>query len=380
MNKIKLYELFNIDRGVKLLIIYFILKKYNIIKKKNIIIENYNYRLFCKIMFPKLKFIKFDSKKINYTTNFYFNINKKLVNKDIFIDYLSNYTNKIIYCDKIYLCPWSNVDNPIIGYKYSKNKHLYYHDKYRDIVKFNKFFKYTYNIWDKTIEYNILNKYKLHNKLVNIYSVYRKFFNALIKSKHVEFICSTDTMHNSNNRTTNSNSTTESNIITNSNIESTTSQGIHSKPITVVKPIYIPYVVDNQLLNSKKQDVSKATNTNITTPKDRKTSHTETRVSHAISPKSPSPGTHTSVGLNTEHETHLGVPEVPIYPVANVPRGKDVAVGTEVIVGHEVGVSVVPEVDIADKVPRTDDNPLSIALGEQLLLLENLVQLDNPKE
>ena len=34
MNKIKLYELFNIDRGVKLLIIYFLLKKYNIIKKK----------------------------------------------------------------------------------------------------------------------------------------------------------------------------------------------------------------------------------------------------------------------------------------------------------------------------------------------------------
>uniref|UniRef100_A0A6C0H821 Uncharacterized protein n=1 Tax=viral metagenome TaxID=1070528 RepID=A0A6C0H821_9ZZZZ len=191
MNKIKLYNSINIDldRGITLLIIYFILKYYNIIKYKNIIIDNYKYRLFCKIMFPKLTFIKFDVKNINYKTNFYFNINNHLVNRDIFIDYFSNYINTILPCNKIYFAPWYNHDNPIIGYKYSKNKYLYYNDKYHTIKKFNNYFKNTQltnNIWDKTVEYNILNKYKLYYKFINMYIVYKKFYDALIKSKKLD--------------------------------------------------------------------------------------------------------------------------------------------------------------------------------------------------
>ena len=71
------YKLVNIvwtDKGIKLMIIYNILKYYNKLKKKYIIIDNKDYRLFCRFMFPELIFKKFNINNIDHTDNFYFKL------------------------------------------------------------------------------------------------------------------------------------------------------------------------------------------------------------------------------------------------------------------------------------------------------------------
>ena len=177
----KMINIVWIERGIILTIIYYILKKYNNLIKKDIIIDNTNYCVFFKKLFPKLNFNKFISHKKN---NFYFNIRKIIKNQDIIIDYLINYEN-IIYTEKISLLPWYDMNDVIIVYEYNKHKKL-------EISKFKIFIKnfsscrrgnYNNEIWDLYIENIILKKYILFNKQINI-QYFFNLINTFIKSNY----------------------------------------------------------------------------------------------------------------------------------------------------------------------------------------------------
>jgi hypothetical protein len=180
------YNLINIvwnDRGIKLMIIYNILKYYNKLKNKNIIIENFDYRYFCKMMFSELKFKKFNKKNINDENNFYFNIRKILVKKNIFIDNIYNYVGKKIPGKKIYLIPWFDVNDPIISFRYTSGKKKNFSQVCNKIILFGNFYRtYSENtLWDNIIELKIINKYKDKYLIENINLVYIKFFTLLKK-------------------------------------------------------------------------------------------------------------------------------------------------------------------------------------------------------
>lgn len=180
----KLINIVWIDRGIKNAIIFNILKYYNKIKNKNIIIENKDYRLFSKIMFPELIFKKFDLNNIN-NNNFYFNIRKKLIKKDIFIDNIYNYIDKKIPTKKIYLVPWFDINDPLISFRYSKKKYLNSNKVLNKIILFGNYNRKLNNkLWDSTIEYNIfyryiLYKYKEFNIVLDIKLFYNKFYSLL---------------------------------------------------------------------------------------------------------------------------------------------------------------------------------------------------------
>ena len=183
------YNLINIvwnDRGIKLMIIYNILKYYEKLINKKIIIENNDYRYFCKIMFPELKFKKFKIEKINKKNNFYFNIRKVLVKKDIFIDNIYNYEGKKIPGKKIYLIPWFDINDPIICFKYSNNKKKKFSLIYNKIILFGNYYRNYYEnnlqlLWDNIIELQIINKYKDKYLIENINLIFIKFFSLLKK-------------------------------------------------------------------------------------------------------------------------------------------------------------------------------------------------------
>ena len=107
-----------IDKGIVIILIYYIMKYYNKLKKKIIIIKNYKYINICKILFTKLNFMTY---KIHDSNNFYFNIRHIIYNQDIIIDYINNYDN-FINTNKINLIPWYDMNDPLITYKYSYNK------------------------------------------------------------------------------------------------------------------------------------------------------------------------------------------------------------------------------------------------------------------
>lgn len=181
----KMINIIWIERGIILTIIYYILKKYNDLIKKNIIIDNTNYCIFFKKLFPKLNFNKFISHKKN---NFYFNIRKIIKNQDIIIDYLINYEN-VIYTDKISLLPWYDMNDVIIIYEYNKHNKIEI-NKFRIFIKnFSSCRRGNYNneIWDLYIENEILKKYILFNKKINIQYLFN-LINTFIKSNYTNTI------------------------------------------------------------------------------------------------------------------------------------------------------------------------------------------------
>jgi len=153
-----------IDRGILISIIYYIIRYYNILIKKIIIIDNKRYRNILKILFVDLKFKCY--KKHN-TNNYYFNIRKIIKNQDIIIDYLHNYDGNIP-SKKFKFIPWYDFNDPIIIYLYS-NKYF---------SKKNSFFiplclrgNYKGYIWDAYIEYIIFTKYNKFVPKMNIKSI-----------------------------------------------------------------------------------------------------------------------------------------------------------------------------------------------------------------
>ena len=168
LNNCKIVNIVWIDRGIILSIIYFILKYYDELVDKIIIITEDMYRIYIKSLFPKLKIEDYKKHKSN---NFYFNIKKIIRNQDIIIDFVKNYKYSI-NTSKIYLVPWFNMYDPLIAYRLDKKEKIKI-DKY--ILFINNFSKcsrgnYLNNIWDVFMENKIMmlyNKFNPKNSKLN---------------------------------------------------------------------------------------------------------------------------------------------------------------------------------------------------------------------
>lgn len=198
MNINYIYNIIWIDRGILLSVIYCILKYYNKISKKNIIIKNNKYYYFINDLFPELKF----SKKKKHNNNFFFNIRSIIKKKNIIIDYISNY-DKYIPARSYDYIPWYDINDPLIIYKYSK--------KYKVLKNSKLCSNNLNNICDGGLENNIFRiLYKLYNKDY-INSILNKLNKHLIKNyiNTINFnpIYNNNQLlyNNSNNNSTNNN-------------------------------------------------------------------------------------------------------------------------------------------------------------------------------
>jgi len=173
-----------INRGIIISLIYIILKIYNKLKDKYLIIKQKYIREFLQFLFPKLNFIS--NKKNRYSNEsdsdddhkdyydfFIRSTPSKADNNYIVIDYLSNYNN-IIPTDELWLVPYYDDNDPLIMY-------LYKHD--------SKDTKYL-----KTVEqYQIINDFS-HNKRNN----YKSDIHPDIKNWDLFFESSTLARYNRN--------------------------------------------------------------------------------------------------------------------------------------------------------------------------------------
>lgn len=172
MNNCKLINNINVEKGILLSILYYILDNYSKLKNKIIIINNKRYRKILKILFTRLSFSKYKNDKNdkkNDKNNFYFNIRNIIKEQDIVIDYLSNY-NKYINTKKIRLIPWYDMNDPLIFYKYNSKYNLDVKKYKKYIYKFSKCKRGDYNnkSWDEIKEDNILNEYVNFNYNIDI--------------------------------------------------------------------------------------------------------------------------------------------------------------------------------------------------------------------
>jgi len=177
-----------IERGILLMIIYIILKKYNNIKKKDIIINDTRLRNFLQNIFPKLKF--YDN-TIKSKKKFYFNIRNLVKKQDIIIDYLNNYEDDIP-TDKIWLVPYYDLNDPLILYQYDKNKKMDAEEQRTIIRNFSGCNRSNYNgnsiIWDKVFEKTILDKadtYQLHSLIKKINNYLQTNYTDTVQIKPV---------------------------------------------------------------------------------------------------------------------------------------------------------------------------------------------------
>ena len=181
--KCKIVNTVWIERGIILTILYYLIKKYNLIINKIIIIENAKYRILFKLLFPKLIFEKYekDNKKN-------FNIRKIIKKQDIIIDYINNYDD-FINTSKIKLVPWFDMNDILISYIYNSNKKMNI-DKYLNfIINFNKCRRGDYynNIYDNIMEHKIFNLYLKNNKNININNL-NYIINKYIKGNYTNTV------------------------------------------------------------------------------------------------------------------------------------------------------------------------------------------------
>lgn len=184
------------DRGILLSIIITIIKKYNKLLKKIIVINNKRYRKFLRIIFPELKFSKFI--KI-HTDNFYFNIRSIIIKQDIMIDYLTNYDD-VIKTSKIYFSPWYDMNDPLIIYEYNENNDCNVEPYKIFIKKFSLCRRGNYYngySWDNIIEMNILNKYI--NQINNNFNIdtILSLLNKHLSSEYTDTVINRYIIHNS---------------------------------------------------------------------------------------------------------------------------------------------------------------------------------------
>jgi hypothetical protein len=180
LNNCKIVNIVWIDRGIILSIIYFILKYYDKLLNKIIIITEDMYRIYIKTLFPKLQFEDYSKHRSN---NFYFNIRKIIKNQDIIIDFIKNYKSTIS-TSKIYLVPWFDMNDPLIAFKIS-NKNLKTHKYITFINNFSKCSRANYlnNIWDVVMENKIMKMYNEFNSSNSlIYQI--NLFNQFIQKNY----------------------------------------------------------------------------------------------------------------------------------------------------------------------------------------------------
>jgi hypothetical protein len=182
LNNCKIVNIVWIDRGIILSIIYFILKYYDELIDKVLIITEDIYRIYIKTLFPKLQIEDYIKHRSN---NFYFNIRKIIKNQDIVIDFIKNYKSTID-TSKIHLVPWFDMNDPLIAFKINNKKNLKT-DKY--ITFINNFSKcsrgnYLNNIWDIIMENKIMkmyNKFNPTNSLMNQINLFNHFIQKNYK-------------------------------------------------------------------------------------------------------------------------------------------------------------------------------------------------------
>ena len=176
LNNCKIVNIVWIDRGIILSIIFFILKYYDELINKTIIITEDLYRIFINMLFPKLKIENYKKHK---SYNFYFNIRKIIKNQDVIINFIKNYKHNV-NTNKIYLVPWYNMYDPLIAYRIDK-KDVKNIDNYKIFI--NNFSKcnranYFNHMWDALIEYRIMtsyNKFNPTNTLMNHINIFNNF-------------------------------------------------------------------------------------------------------------------------------------------------------------------------------------------------------------
>ena len=157
-NNCKLINIVWIDRGIILTLVHYIVKFYDKLLDKTVIVNSSNYRKILKILFPKIKFKKF---KKDRKDNFYFNIRNIIKKQDIIIDYLSNYNNDI-HTKKVDLVPWYDMNDILISYVYNDTKSLLaeeYDEFIKDFSKCRRGSYYDNMIWDMYMELKILKDY-----------------------------------------------------------------------------------------------------------------------------------------------------------------------------------------------------------------------------
>jgi hypothetical protein len=172
-----------IERGILYTIIYYIIKNYDKIKNKIIIIDNKIYRKILKKLFNNLIFKKYNENKES-SNNFYFNVRKINKQQDIIIDYLKNY--EYINANKINLVPWYDMNDVLIVYEYDK-KYIKNVDEYNKFIKmFSECKRSNYNnmIWDVYMELKILKLYSDFNKEINIVYVLN-YINKYFKNNYI---------------------------------------------------------------------------------------------------------------------------------------------------------------------------------------------------
>ena len=164
-----------VERGIILMMIYFIIKNYNNLEKKKIVINNKKLRNFFNNIFSNLKFV--DDYKKNKKDFFYFNIRSIQKNQDIIVDYLKNY-DEYVPTKKAWLIPYYDLNDPLIIFKYDKSKKLDA-DLEREIIKNFTCERGNYQnsntYWDIYFENSILNKAKSFG-LLNIQELINNYF------------------------------------------------------------------------------------------------------------------------------------------------------------------------------------------------------------
>ena len=195
------YDIIWNDRGIIIILIEYILKNFNNLKNKNIIIENVSFLNLFKSLFRNLKFTSYTK---HSKSNFYFNIKRIIKHQDLIIDEIDNY-NKKINGENIVLVPWTDKNNFLILYEYS-NKQVNlesYRNKFNLIL--NNRYQFNGYLWDLLREKEILNVYQKYNsnfswdnlfRILNTY--FRKTNNYIIKNKYIPIMINSNTQSSNN--------------------------------------------------------------------------------------------------------------------------------------------------------------------------------------
>lgn len=154
-----------IDRGIIISLVYIILKKYNKLKDKYLIIRQNRIRKFLEFLFPKLNFINNEKNRYSNDSdseedhkdyfNFYIRSTPlKGSNNYIVIDYLSNY-NKIIPGNEIWLVPYYDKNDPLFFYIYNHEKEEYLNvlEQYKIINHFTTNRRHNFKLDDVSEEF-----------------------------------------------------------------------------------------------------------------------------------------------------------------------------------------------------------------------------------
>lgn len=189
-NNCKLINIVWIERGILLTLIHYIIKFYDKLLNKTVIVNIHNYRKILRILFPEIKFKKFKKHKKN---NFYFNIRNIIKKQDIIIDYIANYNT--IPTKKINLVPWYDMNDILIAYQYNDSNNIDCSDYSIFIKEFSKCRRSMYNnmIWDVYSELKILKNYSIFmsTTINNVFDTINRF----VKRNYTDTVINNVTHH-----------------------------------------------------------------------------------------------------------------------------------------------------------------------------------------